>query len=116
VPYTFTYRFSEQFLRKSEENDGGSPILQGHLILRNLWVRYYDTGYLRAEVTPRDGATPYEYVYNGMTVGGVTIGEPRIGKGTLRVACLANSKDVQIDLINDKHVPSALVSAEWNGS
>jgi hypothetical protein len=118
VPYTFTYRFSEQFLRKSEENDGGSPILQGHLILRNLWVRFYDTGYLRAEVTPRDGETPYEYIYNGMTLGSTAliIGSPRIDKGTLRIPVLANSKNVQIDIINDKHVPHALVSAEWNGT
>lgn len=118
VPYTFQFRFSEQFLRKSEENDGGSAILQGHLILRNLWVRFYDTGYLRAEVTPRTGQTPYEYIYNGMTLGDASliIGAPRIGKGTFRIPILANSKEVLIDLINDKHVPNALVSAEWNGT
>jgi len=58
VPYTFRYRLSEQFLRKDEQNAADSPILQGHLILRSMWLRYYDTGYLRAEVTPREGQTP----------------------------------------------------------
>jgi len=117
VPYTFQYRMSEQFLRKDEENQSGSAILQGHLIMRSMWVRFYDTGYLRAEVTPRDGGTTYEYIYNGMTLGaGLVIGQPRLDKGTLRVPLLANSKDVTVDLLNDKHVQCALVSAEWHAT
>jgi hypothetical protein len=117
VPYTFQYRFSEQFLRKDEENAAGTAILQGNLIMRSMWVRFYDTGYLRAEVTPRDGGTTYEYVYNGMTLGaGLVIGSPRLDKGTLRLALLANSKDITIDLLNDKHVQCALVSAEWHAT
>ena len=117
VPYTFLYRFSEQFLRESAENDQGSPILQGNLQLRSFWIRFYDSGYIRAEVTPRDNAETRTYVYNGMSLGsGLIIGQPRFGKGTLRVPALAQSKNLQLDLINDEHVPSALVSAEWNGT
>ena len=118
VPYTFQYRFSEQFLRKSEENDSGTPVLQGNLQLLNFHLKYYDTGYLRAEVLPRPNATAYEYIYNGMTLGdsALVIGEPRLGEGTFSFPVVANSKNVTIDIYNDKHVPCALVSAEWNGN
>jgi len=117
VPYEFRYRFSEQFLRKDQENAAGSPILNGVLRLRSFWVRFDDTGYLRAEVIPRDGADTYIYQYNGMTLGAsLIIGSPRIGKGVFRFPAMGQAKNVQIDLVNDKHVPSALVRAEWNGT
>jgi len=53
-----------------------------------------------------------------MTLGSsaLVIGSPRFDKGTFRIPLLASSKDVQIDLVNDKHVGCALVSAEWNGT
>ena len=119
IPYTFQYRFSEQFLREDQQNEGGSPILQGNLQLHNFHLRFYDTGYLRAEVTPRvNAASTFTYVYNGMTLGdaGLIIGSPRIGKGVFSFPVVANSKNVVIDIFNDKHVPCALVSAEWNGT
>lgn len=117
-PYTFQFRFSEQFLRKSQENDSGTPVLQGNLQLLNMHVKFYDTGYLRAVVVPRPGAEAFTYVYNGMTLGASTliIGQPRIDKGVFSFPVAANSKNVQIDIYNDQHVPNALVSAEWNGN
>lgn len=118
VPYTFQYRFSEQFLRKSEENDSGTPVLQGNLQLLNFHLKFYDTGYLRAVVTPRANANAFTYVYNGMTLGDseLIIGEPRLAEGVFSFPVVANSKNVTIDIFNDKHVPNALVSAEWNGN
>jgi hypothetical protein len=118
LKYTHLYRFSELFVREGNDPNKGQAILNGKLHLRTMNIRYSDTGYLRAEVTPRPGATKYQYSYNGMTVGAASliIGTPNIDTGTFRFPVVAESTRVTIDLINDSHMPSAVVSAEWNGN
>lgn len=118
VKYEFRYRFSELFVRESNDPDKGAPILNAHLHLRTMNLRYSNTGYIRAEVTPRPGATAYTYQYNGMTIGAssLIIGTPNIDTGTFRFPIVADSSRVTIDLINDSHMPSAIVSAEWSGN
>ena len=118
VPYTFTYTFSEQFVRQDSDNDQGSPILDGTLNLRNFAVRYNNTGYIRAEVVPRIGADTFTYVFGGKTIGAksLVIGSPNIDTGTFTFPVVAKSDNVTISLINDTHMPSKLVSAEWTGN
>ena len=116
VPYEFRYRFSEQFVRQSRTS--GSPILVGQLHLRNFAIRYNETGYLRAEVVPRIGAQTYSYLFAGKVLGtaGLILGSPNIETGTFLFPVVADSSRVTIDLINDTHMPSKLVSAEWTGN
>lgn len=116
--YTFRYRFSELFVREGTNPDQGSPILNAILHLRTMNVRFSQTGFLRAEVTPRDGATTYQYSFNGMVLGAsdLVIGTPNITTGTFRFPVVADSRRVTIDLVNDSHVPSSIVSAEWSGN
>ena len=118
LPYEFRFQFSEQFVRKDGQNAEGSPMLDGHLHLRNMSLRYSDTGYIKATVVPRPGSTPYEYKYSGKTLGdlGLIIGTPSIGTGTFQFPIMANSKRVTITLTNDTHMPTQLVSAEWTGN
>ena len=118
VPYTFTYRFSELFVRDSNKPDEGSPILNAVLHLRTMNIRFNETGFLRAEVTPRTGATTYQYSFNGMVLdtADLVIGTPNITTGTFRFPVVADSQRAVIDLVNDSHMPSAIVSAEWSGN
>lgn len=118
VPYEFLYQFSEQFVRKDQNNEQGSPILHGELHLRNMAVRYSDTGYVRAEVVPRVGADTYTYIFSGKVLGSTSliIGEPNIETGTFKFPIVGRSQNVTITLINDTHVPCKLISAEWTGN
>ena len=118
VPYEFRFTFSEQFVRTNTQNDAGSPVLNGRLHLRNLIIRFNATGYIRAEVTPRAGQTPYSYAYGGKTLGAASliIGEPNIDTGNFEFPVVADSKNVTIELVNDTHVPNNLISAEWTGN
>lgn len=118
VPYTFRYRFSELFVREGNDPDAGNPILNAILHLRTMSVRFSGTGFLRAEVTPRTGATTYLYSFNGMVLGSadLIIGAPQITRGTFRFPVVADSRNVVMDLVNDTHMPSAIVSAEWSGN
>jgi len=117
-PYEMRYRFSELFRRPSNDPDRGTPSLDGKLRLRTMSVRYAQTGYFRTEVTPRQGATPYEYVFTGKVLGtpSLILGAPNIATGTFKFPLAADSQRVTIDLVNDSHMPSSFVSAEWSGS
>ena len=115
--YEFRYTFSEQFVRQSSDNTDGSPILNGNLHLRNMAIRYNNTGYIRAEVTPRSGSGTYSYLFTGRTIGAsLIIGTPNIGTGTFKFPVSAKSQNVNIDIVNDTHMPSALMGAEWSGN
>jgi len=116
--YTFRYRFSELFVREGNDPDKGSPILNAVLHLRTMNIRYSQTGYFRAEVTPRVGASKFTYTFSGKLIGAadLLIGTPNITTGTFVFPVVADSRRVTIDLINDSHVPSSIVSAEWQGN
>jgi hypothetical protein len=116
LPYEMRYRFSEIFVREGNDPDSGSPILDSVLTLRTMNLRYSQTGYMRAEVTPRKGATPYEYTFSGKVIGEITIGTPSISTGTFKFPVAADSRRVTLDLINYSHMPSSIVSAEWAGN
>jgi hypothetical protein len=118
IPYTFTYRFSEQFVRDGAATDDNAPAVDGRLHLLTMAIRYSQTGYFRAEVTPRPGASLYSYSFNGMVLGepDLVIGTPQVTTGDFRFPLLADSKRVTIDLINDTHMPCRIVNAEWVGN
>ena len=81
-------------------------------------LRYSNTGYLKAQVVPRTGAQTYEYIFSGKKLGALdlVIGTPNISTGTFKFPIAANSSRVTIDITNDSHMPSAIVSAEWAGN
>lgn len=117
-PYESRYRFSELFAREGGTDEDAAPVLNGNLQLRSMSLRLESASYLRAEVTPRPGASAFSYVFTGKILGtqSLIVGAPNIVDATYKFPILANSKRVTIDLINDTHMPSSIVSAEWSGT
>lgn len=111
--YTKRLTLSEQFMRDEKNN----AIDSGRLQLRNMTVLYDNTGYFRAEVTPkaRDKST---YVMSGKILGdaSLVLGGPQIVDGHFRFSIQSNSKQVLIELVNDSYLPSNILSAEWEGT
>lgn len=109
-PYTKRYRFSEQFLKDANN----LAILQGRLQLRRMTVDYSNSGYFRAEVTPK-GRQTYKYPFTGKRIGssGFILGKTNIENGQFSFPVSAQSTGVTIDLVNDSHLPSFFQSAEW---
>lgn len=112
-PYTFRYRFSEQFLRDS--NNVSIP--EGRLQLRKFSVLFDATGYFRAEVTPeaRDLST---YLFTGKILGTLStiLGKVGITAGRFDFPVMSNSRGVTVDLVNDSFLPSFFQTAEWVGT
>ena len=117
-PYAMTYRFSELFAREGGTDEDASPVLDGNLQLRSMTLRLESTGYLKAQVVPRAGASTSQYVFTGKILGtqSLIVGAPTIVDASWRFPIGANSKRVTIDLTNDTHMPCAVVSTEWAGS
>ena len=89
---------------------------EGRLQIRKFSLNYSNTGYIRAEVTPI-GRDTVPWVYTGRTLGTTssTMGAYSISDGKLIIPVVARNTDVTINLINDSPLPSALVSADWEG-
>ena len=111
IPYTFRYQFSEMVMKNDKD-----PITIGQLQLRNMSVVYNDTGYFETVVTPlaRD---PKVSEFTGRVLGSNTnqLNKVAISTGTYRFHVLGNSKNVNIELRSDSHLPCAFQSAEWEG-
>lgn len=110
--YTMRYRFSTIYLR--ELNDEKVAITSGILKLKKILVNFVNSGYFRAEVTPR-GRSMYSYEYTGQTVGGVVIGQTSIASGSFRFPVKCQNTDATIDIVSDSYLPCVLASAEWEG-
>lgn len=111
-PYTLRYRFSTQYVR----DKANVAIASGRLQLRTFKVRFKDAAAFRAEVKPksRDVRT---YRYVSTTLGGSLLGSNsnKLSKGVFSFPVLSNADTVQIDLVNDTHLPSTFQTAEWVG-
>jgi len=117
IPYTFRYVFSEQVIRSNEET-----INLGRLQLRNISVVYNDTGFFEAEVRPNGSSitanrNKYLTQFTGRLVGSITniLNQPAISDGTFRINVMANSRNLEVELKSDSHLPCAFQSAEWEG-
>lgn len=108
--YVSKYRFSEQFYKDKEK----VSVTHSQIKMKNIQVQYTNTGYFRAEVTPKYRGT-YSYTFTGQTVSGLnwTLGSISIGSGVANIPLFVDSQFVTIDLINDSYLPSYFQSAEW---
>lgn len=115
LPYTQRYHFSEQFVRKAGQR--GSPDstqIGGRLQLRRFTVRFVDTGYFEAQVTP-GGRDTNTYKFTGNSVGLTVLGELNKYTGTFAFDVYARSGDVVIELVNDTWKPATFLSGSWDG-
>lgn len=113
--YTASYTLSEQFMKSASGNSEVS-VLGGKLQLRDISLRYSDTGYTFVEVTPYTRET-YTTYFTGKVLGSADFitGSPSITTGTFRFPVLTNSEKVNITIKNDSYLPSNLMSLEWRG-
>lgn len=113
--YTFTYGVSTLAYKVTTAGSQRSDT-EGRLQIRKFSINYSNTGYLRAEITPI-GRETVPWVFSGRTLGTTssTLGAYALAGGKLVVPVVARNTDVTINLINDSPLPSALVSADWEG-
>jgi hypothetical protein len=116
--YIFNYGISTITYKMANTSGGGGQRsdTEGRLQIRKLAINYADTGYLRVEVTPT-GRDTGSYVFSGRTLGNSssTLGRYSISTGRLPVPVLTRNTTAVINVINDSPLPSALVSADWEG-
>jgi hypothetical protein len=118
VNYDASYTFSEQFPFDS----AGSADTTGRLQLRTFTVN----GFFQTKVYPygTDFTADTEDVlpasldaFTGRTLGEaqLILGEATFGTGTYQFYVDGNSRDVQVQLINNSHLQSHFTSVEWEG-
>ena len=97
-------------------NSSGSRtrVRQGRLQIRNWTVSYNDTAYFVSTVTPqaRSASTT---VFTGTIVGTGLAGTVNLDDGSFTFAVQSRNEGLSISLVNDSHLPSNFVNAEWEG-
>ncbi len=116
--FAFRYRFSPLYLRRSD----GTAITTGRTQLRTFTVSYRNTGYFKTLVAPYgDTPVPEEVLpaklsqFTGKVLGSadLIINAPTFHTGDYSFSVLGQSDVASIELVNDTHVSSTFVGAEW---
>lgn len=115
VRYELRYRLSTISLREKDSTGGSKAITDGRLQLRNIFINYGQTAYLRVEVTV-PGRPMYDYTYLPNVLGQTfTVGEVHLATGRFRAPIQAKNDQVTIDIVSDSHFPCAILSIDWEG-
>lgn len=120
--YTMRLQFSRQFANDWQ----GNPLSTGRLQLRTFTVAYTGTAFFRTEVSPYGAAgvpdiedvVPAKLAdFTGKVVGNydLTLNTPVYHTGSYSFQVYGEAEQATIALINDTHVGSTFVSAEWEG-
>jgi hypothetical protein len=114
--YKKSYTFSTQVLKEADAGGSEKVIGDGRLQLRTWSLVFDNTGYFVLKITPAHTGETSSYPL-GIRLGTVNsvIGTPPISSGTFKVPVLAKNDEVTITVENDTHLPSHLLSAEWEG-
>lgn len=120
IPYTFRYRFSQQFLKDSNQ----LPIMSGVLKVKNYKIYYSNTAFFLTRVIPLKrietivGQTSYDKEFNGRVIGMVanTTDSAPLDTGILQIAVLGSSDAVAVELENSTHFPCIFQSATWEAN
>ena len=111
--YTFTYQFSQQYLRTQSNTTGTrSSISEGRLQIKNWRVSYNDTGYFTTSVTPV-GRSESTSTFTGTIVDSGTVNGVNLEDGHFTFAVQSRNDKLVVKLINTSHLPSNFVNAEW---
>lgn len=115
IPYTFTYVFSQQYMRR-QTTKGQGLILEGRLQLRYMSLEYHNTAFFTFTVsTP--GRDDVVTVFDGRLIGSTSsiLGQASFATGTKRIPLMANSYNVTLSISNDSPYANAFGAAEWTG-
>lgn len=114
--YNFEIEFNTFFAKKLDER-GTATMPDYRLMLRNVWVDYANTGYLKVDVYMQ-GKPKYEYTMTGRVLGtdnNVLDSHP-ISTGQFRVPVQGRNINTRIKVTNDTPLPSAIVGAGWEAN
>lgn len=113
--YNFKAKFSEIMIRQQGDN-GVTAFPEGRLQLRNFWVNYEDSGYLKAVVEHFNKAT-YEYEMTARLLGSGRnkIGLTALETGQFKFPIQSVSSNCAITIESDLPMPLALIGAGWEG-
>ena len=114
-PYQMHYRFSKQRLTGGQQG-GSSEILSGRLQIHHFYIKYEDSGFFQAEVTPENRDTSI-HKFSGRFLGSNSsvIGQINLDTGTFKVPIMSKSDRVDIDIKNNTFLPTRIASAEYEG-
>lgn len=116
--YTFRYRFSPQYLRRSD----GSAITNGRTQMRTFTISYRNTGFFKTKVAPYGVDPRVEEVlpaklaqFTGKVLGArdLILNSPAFHTGDYSFSVLGEASVASIELENDTHVASTFIAAEW---
>lgn len=115
--YTFTYQLSPIVMKTSVTAVAGQKSdSEGRLQIRKVSFNYADTSYFSVNVHP-EGRDINTYTYSGKVLGQTsgTIGVTTASSGKFIVPVVSRNTTVKITLKNDSPLPSAFLSADWEG-
>ena len=111
--YTFTYQFSQQYLRTQSNTTGTrSAIREGRLQIKSWNVSYNDTGFFTTSVTPV-GRSESTSTFTGTIIDSGTVNGVNLEDGDFTFAVQSRNEKLVVKLMNDTHLPSNFVNAEW---
>ena len=115
-PYLMTFTFSTITLREEAVGGGQATIGSGRLQLRRMLLNYANSGFFKTIVTPK-GRDPSVTVFSGSILGDADtkLGQANVSTGRFSFPIQSRNTDVEIRLESDKHLPVAIMSAEWEG-
>ena len=112
--YQFNFTFSQQFMQVADSQGSRISVKEGRLQIRNWSVSYNDTGFFKTEVTPvgRDISTT---TFTGTITGTGLLGTVNLEDGDYTFAVQSENDKLTIKLLNDSHLPSNFINANWEG-
>jgi hypothetical protein len=112
IEYASSVTLSQQFYVDAQMK----PVAQARLTLRDITFEFADTGYFETRVAT-NGRSLDTFVYTAKNLGlsSMLIGRPQIESGEYKVPIQSRSDEVTITVQNQTHLPTTLLSAEWQG-
>lgn len=116
--YSFEFQFSTQYVR----NQRNEAITTGRTQLRTFSISYADTAYFKTIVSPHGLDEAVEEIvparlaeFTGKVLGAssLKLNRPAYHTGTYRFQVWGQNTTAIIRIVNDTHVASTFVSAEW---
>jgi hypothetical protein len=115
--YTTRYEFSTPYLKGSSDGSR-TAFASGRFQLRSMSLLYSSSSYFRAQVTNKFNNTQYSYQFTGNILGtglGI-IGNVPVVDGTFKFPIYGKNDEMQVELVNDTHMPSFFLGAEYESS
>lgn len=114
--YVFSFQLSTITVKTQSAGGGTKSDTEGRLQLRKASVNFANTGYFQVKVTPRYRDT-YTYTYSGKVLGtpSATLGQAELSTGKFTFPIMTQNTDATIVIENGSPMPSAFLSADWEG-